>query len=56
TRPCSDKYGCYNGYCWAGCSGALGHVNGVEWCYTSNGGGYVQCKSNNDCGSCWQCG
>jgi len=53
--PCSNNYGCHNGYCWAGCS-VFGTVDGAEWCYTSNGNGYVKCESDSDCNRCWSCG
>jgi hypothetical protein len=52
------KYGCYKGYCWSGCYGGCGCVNGnvKEWCWTgSRGFGYKTCTQDSDCNKDWAC-
>lgn len=49
---CVDWFGCYNGYCWAGCT-RLGILD--EWCYTENEGKPARCKKISDCHGCWNC-
>ena len=55
-QGCSQKGGCLNGYCWAGCAGAVPNLNGAEWCYTDDGNGNKkQCKQDSDCDKCAKC-
>jgi hypothetical protein len=60
-EPCSNWYGCKNGYCWAGCVGAFASVNGPEWCYVTTGrksDSWATCSSDYDCERhrCHSCG
>lgn len=56
-------YGCYYGYCWAGCHaiwgasvvGALSGRRSGEWCYTKESYDYVKCESMSDCSNEWKC-
>lgn len=54
---CTSWYGCWNGYCWAGCTN-LG-IAYPEWCYTAPinfvEGSYQSCSSKDDCSNCWEC-
>ncbi len=53
---CSEKGGCYKGYCWAYCGLSLS--NG-DWCYTtksySQSFQYVRCIDDSECDLCWKC-
>lgn len=51
-NKCVEWFGCYKGYCWAGCT-RLGFFD--EWCYTENEGKPVRCKRLSDCHGCWNC-
>lgn len=57
-QACTTWYGCFRGYCWAGCSGAFGTIFGPEWCYTRDPStnAYKKCTTSNDCDGCWRCG
>lgn len=53
---CARKWGCYQGYCWAGCDATA--VNN-EWCYTTRGYSqdyqYIRCSRDSECSDCWAC-
>lgn len=57
SPDCQTWYGCWGGYCWAGCD----HLGAAypEWCYTApenfQDGSYQFCFSKEDCSNCWNC-
>lgn len=57
-HQCNEKWGCHNGYCWAGCQ-AIAAISQKEWCYTTRGHSqdyqYVTCQGMGDCDACWNC-
>lgn len=56
---CSERGGCYNGKCWAGCRAIVGDHDGGEWCYTTQGNSqdyqYIPCSIDFECHKCWKC-
>lgn len=54
-----DRYGCYKGYCWAGCKATTIFSEGMEWCYTtktySQSFEYIPCTNDKECDACWSC-
>ncbi|CAF1233264.1 unnamed protein product [Rotaria sordida] len=55
AKTCTEWFGCYKGYCWAGCAGAFPSVTGPEWCYTRKSNGKILCLEDKDCNGCWRC-
>lgn len=55
ATTCTEWFGCYQGYCWAGCAGAFPSITGPEWCYTTKSNGRISCSDNRDCHGCWRC-
>lgn len=54
---CSNRGGCWKGYCWVGCEVFGG---GKEWCYTtkshSQSHKYISCSRDSECNKCSHCG
>ena len=49
NAQCTDKFGCHKGKCWHGCSFLWGNINGIEWCYSHNRNGAINCNNNEGC-------
>ena len=55
-KESSEKGGCKEGYCWAGCAGLIPDVNGKEWCWTDDGSGNKKtCTFDVQCDKCAPC-
>ncbi|GBP40614.1 Allergen Tha p 2 [Eumeta japonica] len=54
SPDCSSMYGCYGGYCRAGCG-----YSQNSWCYTtrsySQSYSFVTCTHDSQCDGCWKC-